>query len=149
MKRAKKIEILLNNSVGDFVPPGVMKKLLMLAALSAVSLAAANADWRESDGYYPTRHGVDVSVGFGGYGDRGGYRGGYRDHEDCGRYERRRPMSLEARAQLRLRQSGYYYGPIDGDFGYGSRRALYRFQRDRHLPMTGYLDWRTRRALGI
>lgn len=58
-------------------------------------------------------------------------------------------MSREARAQLRLRQLGYYRGSIDGSIGRGTRYAIIRFQADRRLPRTGYLDWRTLRALGI
>ncbi len=58
-------------------------------------------------------------------------------------------MSTEARAQLRLRELGYYRGSIDGSFGYGSRSALTRFQRDYRLRPTGWLDERTRRALRL
>jgi hypothetical protein len=58
-------------------------------------------------------------------------------------------MSLQARAQLRLRQLGYYYGRVDGSFGPQSRKALMRFQRDHHLPRTGWLDQRTVRALRL
>ena len=58
-------------------------------------------------------------------------------------------MRTEARAQQRLRELGYYRGPIDGDFGRGSRAALSRFQRDRGLRPTGWLDERTIRALRI
>jgi len=58
-------------------------------------------------------------------------------------------MSLQARAQLRLRELGYYHGPIDGDFGRGSRRALVRFQRDHRLAMSGWLDPYTIRALRL
>lgn len=55
----------------------------------------------------------------------------------------------EIRAQLALRQLGYYRGPIDGDIGPYTSRAILRFQRDRGLPMTGWLDVRTLRALGV
>ncbi|MFD0893125.1 peptidoglycan-binding protein [Luteolibacter ambystomatis] len=140
-----------------------MKTTQMIGALVAATLSTtslAQADWYGShDGdrgsYYGPRSGgyveVDYRGGRGGYdhdrgyggGDRGGYGGGYG-----GSYHRR-PMSLEARAQLRLRSMGYYRGPIDGDFGYGSRRALARFQRDHRLRITGWLDWSTRRALGL
>lgn len=128
-----------------------MKKLLMLVSAAAFSLATANAQWGESCDDRPIRGTVQVGYGYDGYRGRDSYdrhdRYDRHDHRDHGRY--RPAMSLEARAQLRLRQQGYYYGPIDGDFGYGSRRALYRFQRDHRLPMTGYLDWRTRRSLGL
>lgn len=76
---------------------------------------------------------------------RPGNRGGYGDRDR----DYRRPMSTEARAQLRLRELGYYRGPIDGSFGHGSRSALFRFQRDYRMRPTGWLDERTRRALRI
>lgn len=71
------------------------------------------------------------------------------DRHDYRHDHRHRPMSLEARAQLKLRQYGYYRGPIDGSFGRGSRYALMQFQRDHRLPRTGALDRRTLRALGL
>ncbi|MGC4015751.1 MAG: peptidoglycan-binding protein [Luteolibacter sp.] len=130
-----------------------MKTTQMLGALAAVTLSTtslAKADWYgPSDGrgsYYGSRGsgGGYVEVEYrGGYDHGRGYGGGYGG----GSY--RRPMSLEARAQIRLRSMGYYRGPIDGDFGYGSRRALIRFQHDRGLRMTGWLDWPSRRALGL
>jgi hypothetical protein len=71
------------------------------------------------------------------------------DHRDS-RYDnnRRRP-STEARAQQRLRELGYYRGPVDGSFGRGSRDSLARFQRDNRLRPTGSLDERTLRALRL
>jgi hypothetical protein len=80
--------------------------------------------------------------------DRHDRRPGHRDD----RYDRDRGrprMSTEARAQLRLRELGYYRGPIDGSFGRGSQSALVRFQRDHRLRPTGWLDERTRRALRL
>ena len=55
----------------------------------------------------------------------------------------------EVQAQIRLRQLGYYHGPIDGDIGPYTSRAISRFQYDRGLPVTGWLDVRTLRALGV
>jgi hypothetical protein len=76
------------------------------------------------------------------------HRPGHRD--DRFDRDRGRPrMSTEARAQLRLRELGYYRGPIDGSFGRGSKSALVRFQRDHRLRPTGWLDERTRRALRL
>lgn len=72
--------------------------------------------------------------------DRGDSRGGYHHGHR---------MSLEARAQMRLRQLGYYRGPIDGDFGRGSRHALISFQYRTGLRPTGWLDSRTLRALRL
>ncbi|RYD33387.1 MAG: peptidoglycan-binding protein [Verrucomicrobiaceae bacterium] len=61
----------------------------------------------------------------------------------------RRGSSLEARVQMRLKRLGYYYGPVDGSFGRGSRAALARFQRQAGLRPTGALDGRTIRALRL
>jgi len=55
----------------------------------------------------------------------------------------------EVRAQVRLQKLGYYCGSIDGCFGYGSQRALMRFQVDRDLPVSGRLDRCTLRELRI
>lgn len=73
------------------------------------------------------------------------HRGSHYDH----RHDSRRPMRLEARAQLRLRELGFYRGPIDGDFGRGSRAALSRFQHSRGLRPSGVLTAATIRALRL
>ena len=54
-----------------------------------------------------------------------------------------------ARAQARLARLGYYPGPIDGDFGPITSRAIRSFQLDYGLPVTGRLDNRTRANLGL
>lgn len=84
-------------------------------------------------------------------GNRNDHRNDHRDdhRHDHDRDRGRRPMSTEARAQQRLRELGYYRGPVDGSFGRGSQAALSRFQRDHRLRPTGWLDERTRRALRI
>ncbi len=97
---------------------------------------------------------------WGGYGygyghdrDRGGhYDRGYGRGYDRGpgRWDRsHRYHRTEMQAQLRLRQLGYYRGPIDGIIGRGTRYAIVRFQRDYRLPVTGRLDHRTLRALRV
>jgi Putative peptidoglycan binding domain len=53
------------------------------------------------------------------------------------------------RAQARLARLGYYSGPIDGDFGPMTSRALRSYQADYGLPITGRLDSRTRESLGV
>ena len=58
-------------------------------------------------------------------------------------------QSTETKAQIRLRELGYYHGAIDGDFGRQSTRALVRYQRDKHLPVSARLDTRTLRSLRI
>ncbi|RYD37228.1 MAG: peptidoglycan-binding protein [Verrucomicrobiaceae bacterium] len=108
--------------------------LLTTILLLAGSTLAGAAPWdthsrRGPDsGRFEERYGRDDS--------RGGYARGHR-------------MSLEARAQLKLRQLGYYRGPVDGDFGRGSRAALTRFQFRSGLRPTGWLDPRTVRALRL
>jgi hypothetical protein len=58
-----------------------------------------------------------------------------------------RPMV--ASAQERLARLGYYPGPIDGDFGPITSRAIRSYQMDYGLPVTGRLDSRTRASLGM
>jgi hypothetical protein len=53
------------------------------------------------------------------------------------------------RAQTRLARLGYYPGPIDGDFGPMTSRAIRSYQADYGLPITGRLDRRTRASLGV
>ncbi len=65
------------------------------------------------------------------------------------RHDGRRPIRVEARAQQRLRELGFYRGPVDGEFGRGSRAALSRFQHSRGLRPTGVLNESTMRALRI
>jgi hypothetical protein len=54
-----------------------------------------------------------------------------------------------ARAQERLARLGYYPGPIDGDFGPITSRAIRSYQMDYGLPVTGRLDNRTQASLGL
>jgi Putative peptidoglycan binding domain len=76
-------------------------------------------------------------------------------HHDEYRYEAPRyrdpgpSYRTKLRAQARLRQLGFYRGPIDGDIGPGTRRAISRFQHHYGLPVTGWLDNRTLRALRV
>jgi peptidoglycan hydrolase-like protein with peptidoglycan-binding domain len=52
-------------------------------------------------------------------------------------------------AQLALRDKGFYSGPINGEMSLATRNAIRDFQRDRNLSITGDLDARTARELGI
>ncbi|HVJ45862.1 MAG TPA: peptidoglycan-binding domain-containing protein [Luteolibacter sp.] len=92
---------------------------------------------------------LDFLFGGNRHDHRDDHRHEHRDDRYHDRDHGRRPMSTEARAQLRLRELGYYRGPVDGSFGRSSKASLIRFQRDRHLRPTGWLDERTRRALRI
>lgn len=53
------------------------------------------------------------------------------------------------RAQIALRDKGYYEGQIDGIFGPRTSNALRTFQREHNLAETGRLDPDTARSLGI
>jgi peptidoglycan hydrolase-like protein with peptidoglycan-binding domain len=61
------------------------------------------------------------------------------------------PLSAAAirDVQARLRQLGYYGGPIDGVWGSGTRYALERFQQSRRLAATGELNQATVSAMGL
>lgn len=63
-----------------------------------------------------------------------------------GRYS---PDAMARAVQTELKERGYYRGTVDGQFGEGSAGALREFQRDKGLRVTGRLDERTLRALGI
>jgi len=130
---------LLNTSQAPAVLPGVMKTTTSLAAtviLLVTSALAGAAPWSSS---YSSSRGSDS----GRYGQR------YDRNDNRGGYHRGHGMSLEARAQMKLRQLGFYRGPIDGTFGRGSRHALTSFQYRSGLRPTGWLDSRTVRALRL
>ncbi len=65
------------------------------------------------------------------------------------RYYSRSSSSLEASVQRALRREGYYDGPVDGDIGPRSRSAIREFQAENGLYVTGRIDSRLLRALGI
>jgi peptidoglycan hydrolase-like protein with peptidoglycan-binding domain len=50
-------------------------------------------------------------------------------------------------AQRRLKDRGYYQGPLDGVIGPGTQAALQAYQRDRGLSVTGAVDSQTLRSL--
>lgn len=53
------------------------------------------------------------------------------------------------RVQKTLRHRGYGCGPVDGIFGYQTKRALRQFQYDAGLHPTGRINRSTLRCLGI
>jgi len=61
------------------------------------------------------------------------------------------PLSAHSvmRVQERLREFGYYPGPIDGIWGRGTIVAVERFQASRRLAATGELNNATVSALGL
>src|SRR5262249_2028977 len=54
--------------------------------------------------------------------------------------------ALLREVQRRLREDGFYAGPIDGAFGPVTRGALSQYQSKHGLPRTGALDDATRRS---
>ena len=52
-------------------------------------------------------------------------------------------------AQMMLRDLGHYEGAIDGRMSFATRNAIRQFQRERSLSVTGELDERTGRELGL
>ena len=57
------------------------------------------------------------------------------------------PMNDVAAAQQRLKDRGYYAGPVDGAMGPRTTAALRAYQRDHGLSVTGRLDSQTASAL--
>ena len=57
--------------------------------------------------------------------------------------------SVVVAAQARLQRLGYYRGTVDGAFGPLTAEAIRGFQADNGLPLTGNLDVRTQRSLGL
>lgn len=141
--------------------------LFLVAAVSAASLlltSTASADpFRGGWGGHHEHHSsVSVDVGF--YPSYGYYRGGYSNpyyydpyyYEPVGRpiYQGRRvysddSRSLEADVQRALARRGFYRGAIDGDIGPASREAIRNYQAERGLRITGRIDDRLLRSLGV
>jgi len=57
--------------------------------------------------------------------------------------------NLAVSVQAGLAQRGYYHGAIDGEIGSGSRQAIRAFQAAQGLPVTGMIDPKLLKALGI
>jgi peptidoglycan hydrolase-like protein with peptidoglycan-binding domain len=51
--------------------------------------------------------------------------------------------------QRALQQKGYYEGPIDGVVGPRTRAGVREFQGDQNLPVTGKVDDKTAKSLGV
>jgi Putative peptidoglycan binding domain len=75
--------------------------------------------------------------------------------EPAARPESRQPSRPPSRrapirqAQERLAEQGFDPGPINGQMGAKTQAALRQFQRAQGLALTGELDERTRKALGM
>jgi hypothetical protein len=59
------------------------------------------------------------------------------------------PGDVTAQVQRSLAQQGYYYGPIDGILGPGTRSAIQRYQIDHGLAVTATIDEETLATLGM
>ena len=59
------------------------------------------------------------------------------------------PGDVTAQVQSSLAQQGYYYGPIDGILGPGTRSAIQRYQIDHGLAVTATIDEQTLYTLGL
>jgi peptidoglycan hydrolase-like protein with peptidoglycan-binding domain len=53
------------------------------------------------------------------------------------------------RVQLALEEDGYYVGDNRGNFGYETRVAVRRYQRDKGLAITGKIDSALLNSLGL
>lgn len=114
--------------------------------------------------WYTSRPRSSFSLSFGtGYAGRGYYYGPpgapYYYQQPGVTYYRTRESyygnpvyhgdSVDYAVQRALARRGYYYGPIDGDIGPGSRNAIARYQRDRGLRITGSINSSLLRSLDI
>lgn len=57
--------------------------------------------------------------------------------------------NLAVSVQSALVQRGYYHGPADGEIGPDSREAIRAFQASEGLPVTGMIDPKLLKAMGI
>ncbi len=53
------------------------------------------------------------------------------------------------KVQQTLQEQGYYRGKLDGVLGLRTRASIRGFQKGENLPVTGQLDVRTARKLGV
>ena len=80
--------------------------------------------------YYRTREAIPREYG---YRSEPGYRSG----------------GVASAVQRALARRGYYFGPIDGDIGPGSRRAIARYQARHGLRQSGEITPSLLHSLGI
>ncbi|MGC3989809.1 MAG: peptidoglycan-binding domain-containing protein [Chthoniobacteraceae bacterium] len=121
------------------------------------------ADFHRSHGDYPGRY---YSGRYYHHGHYYGYRGYpywglniydgpvyYYNDDDAPAYYQGSAVDdgdVTARdVQAALRSRGYYHGAIDGDIGPASRAAIRAFQASRGLPITGVINDRLLRSLGL
>lgn len=59
------------------------------------------------------------------------------------------PGDVTSEVQRALAQQGYYYGPVDGILGPGTRTAIQRYQISHGLAVTATIDEQTLATLGL
>jgi hypothetical protein len=150
-----------------------MKKLtLSFLTCACVALVLTPASARADDKKHKKHHHEYLEEPKGHYGESGLYHDGVRDHNsDSHHYSGDRVVVREVRrreyprqvvvyqnrsydydyyeVQTVLRRDGYYSGPLDGDFGPGSRAALVRYQRDHGWRDDGRIDGQLIINLGL
>jgi hypothetical protein len=85
------------------------------------------------DGYYPY------------YDDPSTYGSQYDDSQYSTEYWNNLAMSV----QSKLAEQGYYHGQVDWIIGSGTIQAIRQFQADHGLPVTGRIDPKLLKALGL
>jgi Putative peptidoglycan binding domain len=77
------------------------------------------------------------------------YPDDYYDYDYGPAYDYQYWENLAESVQSELARRGYYHGAIDGVIGSGSRQAIQAFQTAQGLPVTGLIDPKLLKALGI
>jgi Putative peptidoglycan binding domain len=78
-----------------------------------------------------------------------GYPYGYSSDDNGPGYDYRYWDALAVSVQSELARRGYYHGALDGVIGSGSRQAIRGFQAAQGLPVTGRIDPKLLKALGV
>ena len=78
-----------------------------------------------------------------------GYPYDYSYYDYGSAYDYQYWNDLAVSVQSELARRGYYHGAIDGVIGSGSRQAIRGFQSAQGLPVTGVIDRKVLKALGI
>lgn len=119
-----------------------------LFALPAIAQAGDRDAWNSVTGFLSGLG--DQIASQGRRPQNPGRNSGYEQQGN--RYDDRqyaRSDSMEASVQRALARNGYYRGPIDGNIGPMSRRAIASYQNDHGLRVTGYPDGNLLNALGL
>lgn len=128
-----------------------MKKISIFRWLVAAALAASlSVEARAA-----ANHTIDFDfVAFGfpwwypyPYPDWSPYDYAYYDYAPS--YDYQYWARLAVAVQSELIRRGYYHGPVDGVIGSDSRQAIRAFQAAQGLPVTGMIDPRLLKSLGI